>query len=212
MKFFLENALEPKLPAILESLTKIGASSIPILTPECRQQLLQTARSLPYHRQAEQVGKPDRLVRQQLASCEDISQAPQLIQLRDAFQNLLIQSLANWRSNPFAFPIHFNAMVVQKYEPGSIGITPHRDGKRYKNLVCLFVLEGQGRFFVSRDRAGNDAIEIDASPGNILFMRAPGFLGTNHALANIEEIRPFHLITEIETQRYTFALRQSAIG
>jgi hypothetical protein len=63
--------------------------------------------------------------------------------------------------------------------------------------------------FTSRDRAGNDPIKIDASPGNVVFMRVPGFLGTNHALANLRKIRPFHLITDIQTQRYTFALRQN---
>ncbi|WP_275527965.1 hypothetical protein [Geitlerinema sp. PCC 9228] len=39
-------------------------------------------------------------------------------------------------------------------------------------------------------------------------MRAPGFCGTDNRLAKIDEIRPFHFITDIPTQRYTFALRQ----
>lgn len=208
MKFFLDNAIESHLPAIFDALTNIGATSIPILTPESRQELLRTAQNLPYQYQTEEVGKGDRFVRQQVASCEDLSQATPFVRLRDAFQKRLTESLARLDVFPFSFPIDFNAMVVQKYEPGSIGITPHKDGKRYKNLVCIFILEGQGRFCVCRDRAGNHPIEIDASGGNVLLMRAPGFCGTDNRLAKIDEIRPFHFITDIPTQRYTFALRQ----
>ncbi len=208
MQFFLNNALESCLPAILEALTNIGATSIPILSPECRSELLRTAQNLPFQSQAEEVGKSDRLVRQQLASCEDLSQATLFLQLRDAFQNLLTESLAKLDVYPFAFPMDLNAMVVQKYEPGSIGITPHKDGKRYKNLVCIFVLAGKGKFCICSDRAGNYPIEIDASPGNVLLMRAPGFYGVENRLAEIDEIRPFHFIADIQSQRYTFALRQ----
>jgi hypothetical protein len=208
MQFFLNHTLESSLPAILEALTNIGATSLPILTPECRAELVRTAQNLPYQYQTEEVGKSDRLVRQQLASCEDLSQAALFLQLRDAFQNLLTESLAKLDVYPFAFPIDLNTMVVQKYEPGSIGITPHKDGKRYKNLVCIFVLTGKGKFYVCSDRAGNHPIEIDASGGNVLFMRAPGFYGVENRLAALDEIRPFHLITDIQSQRYTFALRQ----
>jgi len=210
MKFFLDNALEQNLPAILDSLTHIGATSLPILRPDCREPLVRTARSLPYQRQTEEVGNSDRLVRQQLASCDDFSQATIFIRLRDAFQDLLAQSLANLSFYPFSFPIDLNTMVLQKYEPGSLGITPHRDGKRYQNLICIFVLDGQGKFKVCRNRAGTNPIEIDASPGNVVLMRASGFRGINDRLATTDEIRPFHFVTDIQTQRYTFTLRQKA--
>ncbi len=208
MNFFLDNALPPKLPEILDSLTHIGAASIPLLRTDARKQLVHTAQNLSYQREAEEVGKGERLVRQQVASCEDFSEAPIFLQLRDAFQELLTQSLAHLSVYPFSFPVDLNTMVLQKYEPNSIGITPHRDGKRYKNLVCIFVLEGQGRFYVCSNRAGNDPIEIDASAGNVLLMRASGFKGINNCLAESDEIRPFHFITDIPNQRYTFALRQ----
>jgi hypothetical protein len=218
MKFFLENTLEQSLPEILDSLTHIGATSIPILRADARQQLVHTAQNLSYQQEAEEVGKDNRLVRQQVASCEDFSQAPIFLELQEAFQELLDQSFKNFSVYPFSYPINLNRMVLQKYEPGSLGITPHRDGKRYKNLVCVFVLEGQGKFYVCSDRrsapapeehrAGNNAIEIDASVGNVLLMRASGFKGINNCLAQNEEIRPFHFITDIQTQRYTFALRQ----
>ena len=153
MNFFLDNALSPKLPEILNSLTHIGATSIPILRADAREQLVHTARNLSYQQEAEEVGKGERLVRQQVASCEDFSEAPIFLELRDAFQELLTQSLTHLSVYPFSFPINLNRMVLQTYEPNSIGITPHRDGKRYKNLVCVLVLEGEGRFYVCSDRA-----------------------------------------------------------
>ena len=90
---------------------------------------------------------------------------------------------------------------LARYETGSLGITPHRDGFKYKNLIGIFMIGGRGRFYVCSDRAGNDAREIDASPGNVILMKAPGFLGRKE--------RPFHYVTDIQGTRYIFGLRQS---
>jgi hypothetical protein len=60
MKFFLENVLEPSLPKILDSLTHIGATSIPLLRPDAREALVRTAQNLSYQQEAEEVGKGDR--------------------------------------------------------------------------------------------------------------------------------------------------------
>jgi hypothetical protein len=92
-------------------------------------------------------------------------------------------------------------MVLQRYEENSIGITPHKDGLRFVNLVCVFVIGGQGRFYVCSDRFRRDAREIDASPGNVILMRAPGLFSS-------ENNRPFHYVTDIRERRYTFGPRQ----
>jgi len=102
---------------------------------------------------------------------------------------------------PFETALDFNSMVLQRYEEGSIGITPHRDGLSFINLVCVFAIGGKGSFYVCSDRSGKDSIEIDASPGNVIFMRAPGLLGS-------EDERPFHYVAGIRETRYTFGLRQ----
>jgi len=106
---------------------------------------------------------------------------------------------------PFETALGFNSMVLQRYEEGSIGITPHRDGLSFINLVCVFVIDGKGSFYVCSDRSGRDSIEIDASPGNVIFMRAVGFLGS-------EDERPFHYVAGIRETRYTFGLRQKELG
>ncbi|MDA2919275.1 hypothetical protein MYX76_07275 [Desulfobacterota bacterium AH_259_B03_O07] len=66
-------------------------------------------------------------------------------------------------------------MVLQEYEKGSLDITPYRDGLNYINFVCIFNIGSQRRFFIRTDRYGRDGIEIDASPGNVFLMRAPGY-------------------------------------
>ena len=101
---------------------------------------------------------------------------------------------------PFATRLNFNALVLQKYDQGSLGITPHRDQLSYINLVCVFMIAGQGRFCICADRSGNNAQAIDATPGRVILMRALGLLGAT--------TRPFHYVTDIQAPRYTFGLRQ----
>lgn len=186
---------------ILEELSSVGATSVRLLDEDFRVALLKEAQDYTYEPEDEIVGSGGRVVRQQLSSFEDFSEDSDYILLKNSFQDLLEERLARLETYPFEMALGFNSMVLQRYEEGSIGITPHRDGLSYINLVCVFVIGGQGSFYVCSDRSGNDSIEIDASPGNVIFMRAPGFLGS-------EDNRPFHYVTDIREPRYTFGLRQ----
>jgi hypothetical protein len=91
-------------------------------------------------------------------------------------------------------------MALQKYDQGSLGITPHRDRVIYVNLILIIVLGGRGRFCVCADRSGRESREINARPGNAVFLRAPGFTAAPE--------RPFHYVTDIEETRYVLGLRQ----
>jgi hypothetical protein len=197
--FFLPRNLDTA--SILKDLSSLGATSIRLLDEDFRVALLKEARDYTYEPEDEIVGSGGRVVRQQLSSFEDIPKDSDYILLKNSFQDLLEERLARLGTYPFEMALGFNSMVLQRYEEGSIGITPHRDGLSYINLVCVFVIGGQGSFYVCSDRSGNDSIEIDASPGNVIFMRAPGFLGS-------EDNRPFHYVTDIREPRYTFGLRQ----
>jgi hypothetical protein len=197
--FFLPRNLDTA--SILKDLSSLGATSIRLLDEDFRVALLKEARDYTYEPEDEIVGSGGRVVRQQLSSFEDIPKDSDYFLLKNSFQDLLEERLARLGTYPFEMALGFNSMVLQRYEEGSIGITPHRDGLSYINLVCVFVIGGQGSFYVCSDRSGNDSIEIDASPGNVIFMRAPGFLGS-------EDNRPFHYVTDIREPRYTFGLRQ----
>lgn len=187
---------------IITELAAIGATSVPLLREDFRGALLQEAQSYPYIPEAEVVGNGNQTVKQQLSSFKDFPASSLYNQLRNAFQNLVNEHLAAIKIYPFATRLDFNAMVVQKYEPGSIGITPHRDRSRYINLICIFNIDGQGRFYICDDRSGNNAKAIDSSPGSVIFLKAPGFMNSPE--------RPFHYVNDIQTTRYTFGLRQTA--
>jgi hypothetical protein len=186
---------------ILEEVSSVGATSVGLLEEHFRLALLKEAQEYDYQPEDEIVGSGDRVVRQQVSSFDGFPEDSGYVLLKDSFQDLLERSLAELGAYPFETALRFNSMVLQRYEEGSLGITPHKDGLRYINLVCVFVIGGRGKFYVCSDRSGRDAKEVDASPGNVILMRAPGFFGA-------EDNRPFHYVTEIEETRYTFGLRQ----
>ena len=124
------------------------------------------------------------------------------MRLQQEFQALMEEQLVKADAHPFATPLSFNSTVLQKYEPGTLGITAHRDSLRAINLVCIFNIAGQGQFYLCADRSGRDSQAIETTPGNVIFMRAPGFLGLQE--------RPFHYVTNIQSTRYSFSLRQRA--
>ena len=188
---------------ILEELSSAGATSVSILDEDFRIALLKEAEGCHYRPEDETVGSGDRLVRQEVSSFENFSAESRYVLLKDSFQELLEWSLAKLESCPFEAALSFNSMVLQRYEEGSIGITPHRDGSSFINLVCVFVIDGRGRFYVCSDRSGRDARDVDVSPGNVIVMRAP-------RLFSSEDNRPFHYVTDIREMRYTFGLRQKA--
>jgi len=200
--FFLPCNLN--IASILKELSFLGATSTKILDEDFRVALLREAQAYNYEPEDEIVGSGDRVVRQQVSSFEDFHEDSGYILLKNSFQDLLEQRLAQLGTYPFEMALSFNSMVLQRYEEGAIGITPHKDGLSYINLVCVFVIGGQGSFYVCSDRSGNDSIEIDASPGNVILMRAPGFLGS-------EDLRPFHYVTDVRESRYTFGLRQKRV-
>ncbi|HYD93343.1 MAG TPA: hypothetical protein VEB18_02720 [Candidatus Paceibacterota bacterium] len=118
------------------------------------------------------------------------------LQLRAEIQSLLARKF----NTCLAVPLEFSDLVVQTYEAGSVGITPHRDGKSYINLVALVVLEGVARFCICEDRDGSNPVPISHEPGSLLLMRAPGFLG--------RDLQPMHFIDRITERRTTVGLRQ----
>ena len=187
--------------SILEELLSVGATSVRLLEENFRVALREEAEDYDYQPEDEIVGSGDSVVRQQVSSFDVFPDHSGYVLLKESFQDLLEQRMMQLEDYPLETALGFNSMVLQRYEEGSLGITPHRDGLSYVNLVCVFIIGGRGRFYVCSDRSGRDAKEVDASPGNVIFMRAPG-------LFEAEDNRPFHYVSQIEETRYTFGLRQ----
>jgi hypothetical protein len=90
-----------------------------------------------------------------------------------------IRGLATWRPNEVG---------IAHYVPGSIGITPHLDGKWYRRLVVVATVYGRARFAVCGSRDPTNVVEAwTSSPGDLVLMRGPGLAGNRDG-------RPFHLV------------------
>jgi hypothetical protein len=106
-----------------------------------------------------------------------------------------VRGLRTWRPNE---------VVVQRYAPDALGITAHRDGKRFRRLVAVVTLEGRARFAIRRDRHGEVVAGWDVGPGDLVLMRGPG-------LANVRDGRPFHEVSgPREGARSSVAFRMDA--
>jgi dihydroneopterin aldolase len=179
---------------IVGALKSVGAISLPILTGEYRRMLLQEAETSRFDKQPEVVGLAK--VHEDLSSTYAFRPGSLFSQLRDEFQRMLIGTSA------FSTQLNLNEMSLQLYEKGSMGITPHMDQASRINLVCVFVLTGQARFALCDDRSGANPRDLDTSPGNVIIIRAPGFMGTT--------VRPMHFLSDVTERRIVFGLRQRA--
>ena len=90
-----------------------------------------------------------------------------------------VRGLATWAPNEVG---------IAHYVPGSIGITPHMDGKWYRRLVVVATVYGRAPFAICGSRDPDDVVERwTAGPGDLMLMRGPG-------LAGHRDGRPFHLV------------------
>ena len=80
-----------------------------------------------------------------------------------------------------------NEVAVQRYHPGSLGITPHRDQRRFAQLVAVITVAGSAPFTLCRNRAGDPIRTWQAGQGSLVLLRGPG-------LAGQEDGRPMHLV------------------
>ncbi|MGH3841005.1 MAG: hypothetical protein ACRDS0_06110 [Pseudonocardiaceae bacterium] len=80
-----------------------------------------------------------------------------------------------------------NEVAVQRYQPGSLGITPHRDQRRYALLVAVVTITGSAPFTLCHNRAGDPIRTWQAGEGSLVLLRGPG-------LAGHPDGRPLHLV------------------
>ncbi len=187
---------------VIARLVAEDVASLPLLNEEVRRPLLDETARLSFRKARPVVGKRGRRVRQDFAYCTSFPAGGAFRGLAKALDLLVNGALALVHPPPIDPPLRFNDLILQRYELGSRGITPHRDHVRYVGLVAIVVLSGSARFFVCADRTAHDARKVPAPPGHLLLMRAPGFHGRRD--------RPFHFLTDVKARRYAFAVRHDA--
>jgi hypothetical protein len=97
-----------------------------------------------------------------------------------------------------------NEVGIAHYVPGSIGITPHMDGKWYRRLVVVVTVYGRAAFAICGSRDPDDVVERwNSGPGDLVLMRGPG-------LAGHRDGRPFHLVHgPLEGERLSLGIRMA---
>jgi hypothetical protein len=188
-----------EMAAALKALADSDLVSLPLLDRRSRRNLLLAARGLTWRAARPEVGEGERRVRQDFDLSMTFPPESPYRAFAATLTDLTNQALGRLGAPLLPWPIHFNDLIVQRYAPGSFGITPHRDHIRYVGLVALIVLAGSGSFFACTDRQGTDAHEIDARPGRLILMRAPPFAGKTD--------RPFHFLGRVGAKRYSLGLR-----
>ncbi|MGH4009790.1 MAG: hypothetical protein ACRDTH_16850 [Pseudonocardiaceae bacterium] len=81
-----------------------------------------------------------------------------------------------------------NDIAVMRYRPGSIGVSPHRDGLRNHYLIAIVTSQDSAPLAHCLNREGTIIEEWETIPGSLALLRAPGF-----AVAKGDD-RPFHAV------------------
>ncbi len=176
-----------------------GAAALPVLCEAERMRLVATAENLSWRSARTVVGEDERQVFQDFDLAEDFPDHSPYREVAGLIDAAIAEAARRLSPNPLPEGFHINDLILQRYAPGSRGITPHRDHLRYRGLVALVILSGDGRFCVCDDRRGSGAREISAGPDDLLLMRAPGLAGASE--------RPFHFLDRITVARLSFGLR-----
>jgi alkylated DNA repair dioxygenase AlkB len=80
-----------------------------------------------------------------------------------------------------------NEVAIQRYQPGSLGITPHRDQRRFAQLVAVVTITGSAPFTLCRNRSGDPIQMWQANEGSLVLLRGPGLVGDPDG-------RPMHMV------------------
>jgi hypothetical protein len=155
----------------------IGAGFAPdALDDHFRRRLLAEIEDGPFEPLPERSGR--NAVRQQ-ADCfvvrADMCCYPLIRQLRDDLMSCLREQSTPQSGLPAWLP---NQASVQRYAPGSLGVSPHLDGKRFHYLVAVFTLEGAASFALCTDRTGTVLHQWETLPASLVLMRGPGLAGS----------------------------------
>ena len=188
--------------ALAEALNRLileDAVSLPLLTIEDCRPLIAAAEALPYRPATPVIGEGDKAVHQDFTLSVGFQPGDLFHQLAEALEDLTAAALRLASAKLLPAAPRYNDLIVQRYEPGSRGITPHRDHICYTGLVALVTLCGRARFFLCPDRSGKHARELPMPPGGLILMRAPGFAGLKD--------RPFHRLSDVTETRVGVGIR-----
>jgi len=125
-------------------------------------------------------------------------------ELAISIENLFNQTLMLMKNPPIKCP-KFNDIAIQRYKPGSLGISPHKDHKKYISVIIIITLSGKSDLCICEDRKGLNPLVLNDIPGNIVVLPASEFITLNNNC-----IRPIHFVNNIANGRLSIGLRQNS--
>lgn len=189
-------------PALAATADRGWAHLAGALDPAFREKLHEEIRSGPFAAAEREVGPVYQEVAGYVLTPSEAAGFPSAEQLRRELNRRVrqagagIEGLASFAANE----VH-----AQRYAPGSGGITPHRDGTRFRPLLAVFTTRGHARFTVhpARDAEPLDGWEL--GPGDLVLLRGPG-------LGGADDGRPLHAVSgpSGEDARYSVSVRHRA--
>jgi hypothetical protein len=160
-----------------------GAAFLPgVLTPSFCQQLQAQLEGARFEKLPDQIG-PVRQEADLFVTRGAMTDLPAVATLRDDLVGHLRHHAATSSNVVEWWP---NEAYVQRYAPGSLGVSPHVDSSRFAILVAVFTTHGSARFAVCRDRSGDTVAEWEAGPGSLLLLRG--------SARGQPRDRPFHAV------------------
>lgn len=199
MSSFNQATLTSHVPVI----ETVGVATIPnFLKAGVRDALLNELEQYQLNPEPEEYGQYR--VKQAFRSVTAFPDGSLFLEVRDELEAWLNTEFSREFPQHLSEPLQFSVPVAQRYEVGPIGVSAHRDGKSFINLIAIFVLEGTGRFCVCDNRQGSNPQLVRNEPGDLLLMRGPGFLGS--------DFQPFHFVDTISVRRTSFSLRHKRLS
>ena len=147
------------------------------LTSAARHDLRVALERLDFERALQRVGKVlqdfDLLAIKLGASPENPALVP-LVALAEEYEAML-RTKALFLDEPRLVDFVVTDIHVQRYGPGSAGISPHRDSRRFIKLISIFSLGSPAEFRLFRERRGPPLNRYQLNCGDLLLLQAPGF-------------------------------------
>ncbi len=166
------------LDAAIEETGRIDAGTVRgALAPEARHGLVAALEGAAFERAPEREGDVrqdfDLLVMNPPEGPADPALSPLLALAKEYAALLRARAISldePWLADLVPTDIH-----VQRYGPGSTGISPHRDSRRFIKLISVFSLGSPAQFRLCHDRRGSPLRRYQLDCGDLLLLRAPGF-------------------------------------
>ena len=189
-----------RLSFAIESLSRWPATAVSCLSPRECDRMASLADKLVYLSATPMIGAKDAPVHQDFELNYSVPLDHPFWTLAKAFGRLAALALTQTGAeiaSPDSYEI--NDLIVQRYPAGCKGITPHRDHLKYRMIVAILLVSGDGEFRIHKRRDESNGAVIRFNPGDLLLMGAPGvFPGF---------VRPFHSVTAVTRVRRTIGMR-----